>query len=487
MDVAGRIEALAARAMWLTGRLSESVQRIDAMLADGPLPAAVAARLRASRALARTRMEPAATVWAESEAALAAARETGDAEALEVSLQALGELSKNAGRHARALGYFRELRAVAGAAYLPAEIIELQLLDRYDEAQTLLDAARRNSESQDAEILPSMMHAQLWQDFNLGRLEEAEADASSLVTLGAELGNHVHELDAVSILSTLSLFRGDRVQARALLGPYLNYSELDDDVRLPGLVLMQGWLAAADGDLAGALAVLGPPLYSALESRTYWPWWPGWMPVFARLALAGSDARFAAEAAAIAEEGAVRNRGTASFEGIALHVRGLVDGDIGLLHEAAEVLQGSPRRALSAGVADDLGRALLAQGRVREATAQLDTAWSLYNGMGFSSSALAVQSVLRGAGVRRASWSKRVARPESGWEALTKAEMQVARQIGAGLTNRAVAENLGSSTNTIGTHVRAIFGKLGVHSRVQLANALRDFDAGESGEDSAEG
>jgi DNA-binding CsgD family transcriptional regulator len=32
---------------------------------------------------------------------------------------------------------------------------------------------------------------------------------------------------------------------------------------------------------------------------------------------------------------------------------------------------------------------------------------------------------------------------------------------------------LGVSINTIGTHLRAVFTKLGVQSRVQLANALR--------------
>lgn len=472
-----RIEALAARALWLNGRLAESVQRIDAVLAAGQVPDALRARLRASRALAITRAEPAATAWGEAEAALALARGTGDREALEVSLQALGELAKNAGYHARSLDYFRELRTVAGAVHLPAEILMLQLLDRYTEAQALLEVARRDSESQVEAVLPSVMHAQLWQDFNLGRLEDAEADATALVTLGAELGNHVHELDAVSILSTLALFRGDVAEARARLRPYLTYTDLDDDVRMPGLVLMQGWLAAADGDVAQSLAILGPPLYSARESRTYWPWWPGWMPVFARLGLAGGDARFAEEAAAVADEGAARNPGVASFTGIALHVRGLVSRDRSLLHKAADTLEASPRPALRAGLADDLGRALLTEGRLDEAIPQLDRAWQLYHDLGTRTAMLSVQNVLRGAGVRRTTWATQQQRPTSGWPALTKTELAVARQIGSGLTNKAVADSLGLSPNTIGTHVRSIFTKLGIRSRVQLANALHQREA----------
>lgn len=83
--------------------------------------------------------------------------------------------------------------------------------------------------------------------------------------------------------------------------------------------------------------------------------------------------------------------------------------------------------------------------------------------------------------VRRAKWATEAARPASGWQALTKTELAVTRLIGSGLTNRAVADNLGLSPNTIGTHVRSIFAELGIHSRVQLANALHGREAELSG------
>ena len=60
-------------------------------------------------------------------------------------------------------------------------------------------------------------------------------------------------------------------------------------------------------------------------------------------------------------------------------------------------------------------------------------------------------------------------RPDHGWAALTTAELQVARLIGQGLTNKAAAERLFVSPNTVATNVRHVFGKLGVRSRAELA------------------
>jgi DNA-binding CsgD family transcriptional regulator len=56
---------------------------------------------------------------------------------------------------------------------------------------------------------------------------------------------------------------------------------------------------------------------------------------------------------------------------------------------------------------------------------------------------------------------------------LTDAELTVAELIGAGHTHRMAATELGVSVHTIGTHLRSVFTKLDVRSRVQLANALR--------------
>ena len=60
---------------------------------------------------------------------------------------------------------------------------------------------------------------------------------------------------------------------------------------------------------------------------------------------------------------------------------------------------------------------------------------------------------------------------ELAWETLTPAEARVAELVAAGLSNQAVAERLVVSTNTVATHLRHAFAKLGIRTRTELANA----------------
>jgi DNA-binding CsgD family transcriptional regulator len=53
---------------------------------------------------------------------------------------------------------------------------------------------------------------------------------------------------------------------------------------------------------------------------------------------------------------------------------------------------------------------------------------------------------------------------------LTRREREVATLVAQGLTNREIATRLFISERTAESHVEQIRGKLGVHSRVQIAN-----------------
>jgi DNA-binding NarL/FixJ family response regulator len=65
----------------------------------------------------------------------------------------------------------------------------------------------------------------------------------------------------------------------------------------------------------------------------------------------------------------------------------------------------------------------------------------------------------------------RIAPARSGRE-LTGTERRVAELIAAGATNRDAAAELFVSVRTIETHVAAIYRKLGVRSRAELARRL---------------
>jgi DNA-binding CsgD family transcriptional regulator len=87
-----------------------------------------------------------------------------------------------------------------------------------------------------------------------------------------------------------------------------------------------------------------------------------------------------------------------------------------------------------------------------------DSAWAEGAAM---STEEAIAYAQRGHGERK--------RPTSGWASLTPAERDVVRLVSEGLTNNDVATRLFVSPRTVQTHLTHVYTKLGVTSRVQLA------------------
>jgi DNA-binding CsgD family transcriptional regulator len=73
----------------------------------------------------------------------------------------------------------------------------------------------------------------------------------------------------------------------------------------------------------------------------------------------------------------------------------------------------------------------------------------------------AIAYALRGRGERK--------RPATGWASLTPTERDVVRLVGEGLANKDVAARLFVSPRTVETHLTHVYTKLGLASRVQLA------------------
>ena len=366
-NLAAQVETEAARALWLSGRIHDLASRIEKTLRSSDLDAPVIVRLRAAYALARTRTLPGEPAAREAVGALEQARDSGDREALTLAVQAAGEAARNQGHHQEALAHFRELRTLSGAPYLAEEITALQFVDRYDHAQVLLDQARASYAATTEALLPGITCAQMWQDFNLGRLDDADAGARTLIELGHELGTSLHLLDAVTIRTAVALLRGETEIAAAQLRLADKFTDADAAIRNPGITVMRGWLAASRGDLPAARDALRPVLQGAEQARSYWPLWPCWNGLFFQVGIAAGDDTFAASCLDVAEANAAGNPGVASFEGVALNLRGLGKQDLDILAEAVDVLDRSPRPVLRAVGAESYGRALLAAGRRSEA------------------------------------------------------------------------------------------------------------------------
>lgn len=66
------------------------------------------------------------------------------------------------------------------------------------------------------------------------------------------------------------------------------------------------------------------------------------------------------------------------------------------------------------------------------------------------------------------------------WRTLTDPERDIARLVGAGLTNRQVAKQMFLSPHTVNYHLRVIFRKLDIRSRVELARYSHDHAADDS-------
>lgn len=477
-DVVGQVEVAAARTLWLMNRWDAAVERSARALRRRGLSEIMQTRLAALHALARSRVESATVVAPDAQRALQAAERVCDEAATVLARHALAESARNRGDHASSLQHYRALRLVSGPTYIAQEILGLQHLDRFADAEVMLREARRDMGIDRGSIFLTLLYSQIWGDYCLGRFDDAEAGAQTLFDLGVERGSRLCRTDAASLLSLVAWLRGDIAAARLRCDEAFGPAGPQEERRPPSLLLVRGLVTAAEGNRRQAIDLVRPVLFDGRAERDPWPWKAGWLRPLAHLGLSERDHAFTDEVVTLAELGAQRSPDVGSLTGIALQLRGLVTHDVELLGEAVQVLGASPRPMVRAGAEQDLGFELVARDRRRDGAQHLDAAWAIYRGIGAFGPMADLQNRMRRAGFRRRQWQTAQPRPADGWAALTTAEVKVAELIADGYTNKAAGAALGVSVNTIGTHLRAVFRKLGVQSRVQLSNLVHQKDAG---------
>jgi DNA-binding CsgD family transcriptional regulator len=307
----------------------------------------------------------------------------------------------------------------------------------------------------------------------MGRLEDA-----SLMLEGRfdpHLARVATPMDAAGVvaLGRLAIHTGDGRQLRqtsALAKTMLNEST-------PGVRRHGAWLlslqAAADGDPRQAhqwLCATGEPQRRHVLSRL----WPDFADEaqMVHIAVAAGDLELAESCVAEAQRRAQLSPGVPSHAAIAAHAGGLLSGDIEQLSEAVSLFERSPRSLALAAAHEDRGLAHQRSGGADLGIDALSRALTLFARAGATRDAARLRSRLRALGIRR-----RVAtaeKPTTGWAAMTKSELAVAQLAADGLTNREIAEQLFVSPHTVNTHLRQVFAKLEIKSRVDLTRLLTE-------------
>jgi DNA-binding CsgD family transcriptional regulator len=310
----------------------------------------------------------------------------------------------------------------------------------------------------------------------IGRLDEAS------VLLNGRFDPHgpavVTVMDATGVvaLGRVALHTGDSRRVRQT-------SEIAKTMlkeSTPGVRRHAAWLlalqATADGDAQQAhqwLCAIGEPERRHLLSRL----WPDFAdePQIVRMAIAVGDRELAESAVADSDRRAELCPDAPSLAAIAAHARGLLNGDADELSEAVSLFKRSSRSLATAAAWEDLG---LAQRRQATADSGIDAfgqALTLFARAGATRDAARLRGRLRELGVRLR--VTRAERPATGWAAMTKSELGVAQLVADGLTNREIAARLFVSPHTVNTHLRHVFAKLGVNSRVDLTRLATERDS----------
>jgi DNA-binding CsgD family transcriptional regulator len=482
-DRLGLIVAI-ANAEWWLGRTEDARQRLHVAL--GALPARPSPdRIRLRLALALTSLMSCDLREASGQALDARddARAIGDPvfEAAALAAGALAEVSDGGGPEGIevATAALEELSDEQRATRLPAFWMlgrARRALGEFEPALALLErgaalAARTGRENVRAQLILESAATLV----EVGRIAEAGAAAEQGLELARLTGNPRVLLWGRCALSSARLAAGDVSAALELAGEAAE-SGIRADFNAAG---QPGWclgaaLVAAGNPERAVSAMLdsfgGAGLSAVLPADR-----PAAAADLAEAQLACGDVEAAGRA--LSEAGAVppaltatpwARAVTATARAAVLLGRARPGEAVAAAAEARAAASGAPLAAARAQLAE--GRALAAAGRRREAVATLVEAEARFDAFGAARRRDEAVRDLRRLGHRVLRTSRETA--DGPLAALTAREREIALLVAAGRTNREVAEQLVLSARTIEAHLRNVYAKLGVRSRVELTRAV---------------
>jgi DNA-binding CsgD family transcriptional regulator len=376
--------------------------------------------------------------------------------------EALG-LMRDAARHGARIS--ADARHVQPLLVLAAALADLR---EVGEAERILHAASQTMDEIPAQATLSILRARIHL-FN-GRLADADAAAQGALATAEALGAHGCAATARRVLGLIALRRGDiaaaahqmAYQAEVMPHYVSRYSRTETALVKARISEARDDAAAAVGQIRQACADLISHRGLLLEAPATAAW-------LVRTALAADDTQLAAVVARAAETLAADNPGYPVITAMAAHSLGLAGEDPARLAEAAAQ---HPDPWAKASAAEDLGVLHARRGDQGHAVHHLTQAIEGYESTGAAADTARLRRRLRKLGVRRRHWTQSTNRPAAGWESLTDTEHNVSELVAQGLNNGQIAARMYLSTSTVAFHLRQIFRKLNIGSRVELARIV---------------
>jgi DNA-binding CsgD family transcriptional regulator len=357
------------------------------------------------------------------------------------------------------------------------------------EALTMLDQIEDALALSDENVAAAQRHRQGWalRIFETGRARlllqmGRVADAAAILKeyVSEDAGQQTtNALDAASVtaLARVAVHLGDAVSSRLVA----QIAETILKQGAPSVRRHAAWILALQATAAGDAAAAHRWLCANGEDErlSVLPLFP--MDVadetcLAHVALGAGDHELAAAAREAAQRRAVLNPEVPSITATAAHVSGVLDHDPAQLSNAVDLFEVGHRPLALAAALEDLGAVAVDNGETDQAVSAFSRALALFADAGAVWDAGRLRGRLRALGVQRRLVTAQ--RPTSGWAALTDTEGAVARLVAQSLTNREVAAKLFISQHTVSGHLRSVFSKLAINSRVELTRLAALHDAG---------
>jgi DNA-binding CsgD family transcriptional regulator len=311
-------------------------------------------------------------------------------------------------------------------------------------------------------LLPEALVVAGGNEFYLGDWTTAVADDEEAIELAMAVGRPAVACEAYGNLARVNAFRGREARSREQLETYLRMTRslgLLEDADFAGVY--RGELALTRGEPDEAIRCLAPTRYARTISRAH----AGLVEAYARVGRTGEARRSLDDLVRLVQE-------TDSMSGrlFVARLEGLLASGS---EEAFAWFEEAVRHAdflawplESARTELMFGERLRRDRRRREARPHLSRAVEIFDSLGAEPWAERARSELAATGER--------ARPRTfrATEELTPQELQLARIVAQGASNREAAERLFVSRKTVEAHLGAIYRKLGLRSRTELAARL---------------